>query len=380
MKDNIKKWIWQHDEYPNFKYKKEDIKELLGSLEYNRGILDGVARLFGEDDIRDIEIDILLEEAINTSQIEGEYLKRESVRASLRKKLDETFDGVDDTSTHQTDALVDVLIDCSINREPLSQERLHGWHNCLFVTRYDRLRPIRVASFREHDDMEVISGAIGREKIHYLAPPQSNIDDDVARLLKWCRDSDENIYIKSAIAHLWFVSIHPYDDGNGRIARAITDYILSTHTSSSQRFKLYSISMAINSERKEYYDILDRTTNLFINRDFDFTPWIKWHLSILNSAMLMAHKKIEYIISKTKFWDRHRKHTLNKRQLKVINKILAIGYENFLGGLNTKKYMAITKTSKATAIRDIKELIDYECIKQIEGTAGRGVRYEIVLV
>ena len=196
--------------------------------------------------------------------------------------------------------------------------------------------------------MEVISGAIGFEKVHYKAIPVSKIDDDIKNFLEYCNTSSENIYIKCAVVHLWFVSIHPYDDGNGRISRAITDYILSKYSLNTE-FKLYSISTAINSDRKAYYEILDKTTNLFLNRTFDITPWLIWHLNILKNAMQNALLNIEHLIQKTKFWDIHRNQPLNERQIKVLNKIFDVGIDNFEGGLNTKKYMAITKVSKATA-------------------------------
>ncbi len=379
MGDTIKKWIWQHEEYPNFRYDKSFLTDILSDIEYHRGLLDGVLKIFNDSDIKHIEIETLLQEAINSSEIEGEYLKRDSVRSSLLKKLDASFDDLKDSSTHKSDAFVEILIDCSTNHEPLSLQRLHGWHNCLFITGYDKLQKINVATFRSDDDMKVVSGAIGHEKIHYLAPPKSRLTEDINRFLIWCNDSDENIYIKSAIAHLWFVIIHPYDDGNGRIARAITDYILSQNKNHENRFKLYSISTAINSDRKGYYKMLDKTTNLFYNREFDITPWIKWHLETLSYAMKLSYQDIEIVIQKTKFWDRCRDKQLNDRQIKVLQKILDIGADNFLGGLSTKKYIAITKTSKATAVRDIKELLEYGCIAQVEGTSGRNIRYELQL-
>jgi len=379
MSKEIIKWIWQHPSYPHFNYDKSELTEIMGEIYYYRGILDGMAKLFNKNDIKTIEIDTLTDEAINTSLIEGEVFKRESVHSSLRKKLDKDFDGRSDThSTVMSDNLVEILLDCSLNKNNLSVDRFHGWHNCLFESRYSRIDKINIAQFRNHDDMEVVSGAIGHEKVHYKAIPVSKIKSDIEEFLNYCNQSDENIYIKSAIAHLWFVSIHPYDDGNGRISRAITDYILSKNTLTTQ-FKLYSISTAINSDRKGYYDILDKTTNLFINKNFDITPWIQWHLLILKNAMATALKNIDYIILKTKFWDKHRKKALNERQIKVLNKILDIGSDNFEGGINTKKYISITKVSKATAVRDITELIEFGCIKQIEGTAGRNVRYEIIL-
>ena len=377
MQEDIKKWIWQHPNYPNFNYDKSQLSELISQIDYHRGILDGMTKLFNQDDIRKIQIDTLTDEAINTSLIEGEVFKRESVRSSFRKKLDKDFDAISDKySTKATDNLVEILIDCSLNKNPLTLERLHGWHNCLFENNYSKLNRINIASFRKDDDMEVISGAIGFEKVHYKAIPASKIDDDIKNFLEYCNTSSENIYIKCAIAHLWFVSIHPYDDGNGRISRAITDYILSKYSSNID-FKLYSISTAINSDRKAYYEILDKTTNLFLNRTFDITPWLIWHLNILKNAMQNALLNIEHLIQKTKFWDIHRNQPLNERQIKVLNKIFDVGIDNFEGGLNTKKYISLTKVSKATASRDISELIEFECIKQIVVTAGRNVRYNI---
>ena len=378
MQEEIIKWIWQHKEYPNFNYDKSKLTDIISQIDYNRGILDGISKLFSSEDIVNIEIETLTDEAFNTSLIEGEVFKRESIRSSFRKKLDKYFDGRNDKySTQATDNLVEILIDSNLNKNDLKLDRIHGWHNCLFEhTQYDRLNKITIAKFRNHSDMEVVSGAIGHEKIHYKAVPVEKVDTDIKKFLDYCNTSDENIYIKSAIAHLWFVVIHPYDDGNGRLARAITDYILSSNNSNTQ-FKLYSISTAIRSNRKEYYDILDTTTNLFLNKEFDITPWLIWHLNILNNAMKQALKNIEYLIQKTKFWDKHRKNALNERQLKVLNKILDMGSENFEGGINTKKYMALTKVSKATAVRDITELLDFGCIEQINGTAGRNVRYKV---
>ena len=375
----IKKWIWQHDEYPNFHFDKTKLEKLISEIEYLRGTLDGVSKLFSETDIRKIEIERLTDEAIHTSLIEGELFRRESVHSSFRKKLDKDFDARSDKyATATTDSLVEILIDCNLNREALNIERLHGWHNCLFEHHYSKLNKIKVASFRDNDDMEVVSGAMGYEKVHYRAVPVKSIEEDIERLLSYCNESDENIYIKSAIAHLWFVIIHPYDDGNGRVSRAITDFILSQNRN-YREFKLYSISTAINSDRKAYYEILDKTTNLFKNREFDITAWLEWHLSILKNAMESGLKSIEYLVQKTKFWDRHREQALNERQIKVINKILDMGSENFEGGISTKKYISLTKVSKATAVRDITQLVAFGCIRQIDGSSGRNIRYRLEL-
>ena len=377
MRTKTKKWVWQHEDYPRFPYQKEELVEIIAQIEYNRGLLEGVSKLFGKEDIDAARMDALVEEAIHTSLIEGEHLRRESVRSSVRKKLDVTFRYAEDDSTRRSDALVEVLIDCNTNGEPVSVERLHGWHNAFFVEGYDVLNPIRVAAFRTTDDMEVVSGPIGQERVHYRAVPQDRIEEDITALLAWCNTSRENAYIKSALAHLWFVIIHPYDDGNGRIARALTDYLLSRISPSSA--KLYSISQAINHDRKGYYAILEQTTNLIRNRQYDFTPWLKWHLQTVNHAMTTALEVIEETIQKTRFWDRCRDKPLNDRQRKVLKKIFEHGGTKFEGGIHTRKYISIAKTSRATAVRDLNQLVEYGCIRRIEGSAGRSVRYEVVV-
>lgn len=379
MKAEIKKWIWQHDDYPNFVYDKTKLTELLASVDYYRGRLDAITKLFNQTELEKIEVDSLTDELINTALIEGEFFKRDSVRSSFRKKLDKNFDAQNDKySTAQTDSLVQILIDSNTNKNKLNITRLHGWHNCLFENSYSKLSPINVAAFRKGDNMQVVSGAIGHEKIHYKAIPVKNIESDIKKLLNYCSKSDENIYIKSAVAHLWFVIIHPYDDGNGRIARAITDFILSQNNMETQ-FKLYSLSTAINSDRKGYYSILDKTTNLSTNKTLDITAWLLWHLNILKNAMHNALKNIDYLIQKTKFWENHRNKNLNQRQIKVLNKMLDAGAENFAGGLTTKKYIAMTKVSKATAVRDITALVEFGCIKQVESSKGRNVNYELLV-
>ena len=198
MKENIIKWIWQHKDYPNFKYDKSKLTDLLTQIEYNRGQLDGISKLFNRDDITKIEIETLTDEAINTSLIEGELLKRESVRSSFKKKLDKDFDVRNDKySTIATDNLVEILIDSNLNKSNLNLERLHGWHKCLFEnTQYSKLNKIDISKFRTHSDIEVVSGAIGYEKVHYKAIPEENIKEDIQNFLKYCNESSENIYIK----------------------------------------------------------------------------------------------------------------------------------------------------------------------------------------
>ena len=210
----------------------------------------------------------------------------------------------------------------------------------------------------------------------YRAVPHKQIAEDISSLLEYVNSSDENVYIKSAKAHIWFLSIHPYDDGNGRIARVIADYILSKGMGLGVKY--FSISSAINLDKKSYYEILEQSQKLIYNREYDFSIWIAWHIKTLRASIEQSLKRVSIVTQKAKFWKRHNTEELNSRQLKVINRLLEVGQGGFEGGLSTKKYMGMTKVSKPTAIRDIKELVSLGYIKQIEGTAGRNVKYEVM--
>ena len=374
--ETIKKWVWQHENYPNFNYKQSTLNSLLLKISRHTGRLEGAIYGLNDKNINSLVIDASINEILQSSEIEGEILSRDSVRSSVRKKLDESFDYLNDSSTRHTDGLVLLLLDSQQNDTPLTHERLHGWHSILFPTGYSDGHKIDVATYRS-DEMSVVSSRGYREKIHYLAPPHGQLTQEMNKFLDYVNNSKKDPFIKSAIAHIWFVSIHPYDDGNGRIARIITNYILAKELGLDHKY--YSLSTAIRRDRKSYYDILERSQNLFYNREFDFTKWILWHTNIINSAIETSLEQIKIITQKTKFWDRARDYPLNKRQLKVLNKLLDKGIENFEGGLSTKKYAKMVKTSIPTAKRDITGLIDYGVIEQVKGSAGRNIRYVIKL-
>ena len=373
---SMKKWLWEDEKYPDFPYKTERLLNVIDTIAQKIGRLSTLIAFLDKAKESSIAVDTLTEEIIASNAIEGELLNDESVRSSVRKRLDANFDLGEDRSTHHTDSLTSLLLDSTTNHEMLTVERLHRWHGALFAGRYSAFNKIDAGVFRNYNDMEVVSGVYGRERVHYRAVPANRIERDIKALIEYINCSRENVYIKSAKAHLWFVSIHPYDDGNGRIARVIADYILSKELSLS--YKYFSISSAIRLDKKSYYDTLEQTQNLLYNTAYDFTQWIKWHTQILEASIDLGLKKVDRVVQKAKFWNRVKPETLNSRQIKVLNKLLEYPKGEYEGGLSTKKYMGMTKASKPTAVRDIQKLVSLGYLQQIKGTAGRNVKYELV--
>jgi len=374
--ENEKIWIWQDDNYPNFKYDKDALASSLLSVAQNSGRLDGILTMLGVQKSNALKVESSINEIVTSSQIEGEVLDRQSVRSSILKKIDGRA-VKKDTSTKHTDGLVAMFLDSSTNHSPLSVERLNGWHNILFPDGYSGLYKINVAKFRE-EEMSVVSYKQGREQTHYIAPPPDTLDKEMNAFLEFVNTSKVEPYTKVAIAHFWFVTIHPYDDGNGRIARAITNYILSKELGLNDGY--YSISTAIVEDKKRYYDLLEYSQKLMYNKNLEITQWIVWHTEMINKAIEISLQQVQIAIQKANFWDSARQHTLNTRQIKVLNRLLDAGVDGFEGGLSTKKYISIAKTSPATAKRDIADLLSKNLISQVEGTAGRSVRYVVRLV
>ena len=355
---NIVEWIWQSPNYPHFFYDERALEPLLDELIKNEEKLNSLIANHKLDRL-DLQIQNLSDEIINSADIEGEVLKRESVRASLRKKLDDSFDELSDTfATKQSDNYASILLDTNFNKTPLSIERLHGWHNALFESGYSGLYKINVASFRK-DAIQVVSGKMGKEKVHYEAILAKDVEKNMQDFLNFCNHSSLNPYLKSAVAHLYFVIIHPYDDGNGRIARMITDFLLP-----SQTIKLYSLSSQINQHKKEYYELLEKTNRF--NEKCDICAWLTWHLKMTDLAMKNTFKIINKLIFKTQFWDKFKNYDLNYHQQKVLNKILDIGIDDFKGKLNANKYASIAKIDLATANKELDELCKIACLTKDE--------------
>ncbi len=373
--DTIKKWVWQDEKYPSFPFDSVKLSNALSQVSRNTGKLEGTVDALSDKSITSIKIETSINEILASSAIEGEILSRDSVRSSVRKRLDDAFDYDNDRSTHHTDGLVDLLIDTSVNHDNLLADRLHGWHNALFPSGFSGLLKINVAKYRT-EEMSVVSSKGTQEKVHYIAPPSKTMNKEMDVLLHYINNSQDNPYVKSAIAHLWFVLIHPYDDGNGRITRALTNYILSKELGFD--YKYFSISTAVKDDLKGYYNILERSGNLFYNREFDFTEWILWHTNMINTAIDISLENIKIVIDKTKFWDKAKDKSINEHQEKVVKKLLDAGQDGFEGGLTNKKYRSITKTSPATANRHIRDLLDKEILREVQGYSGRNARYAIL--
>ncbi len=370
------KWIWEYDEYPNFKYDKEKLEPLLRDIAYEQGKLKSFMLLMDKESTRYSLAQTLENEIIASCEIEGEILNRQSIRSSIKQKL-----GLESHQHYKTlrkeDNYVDILIDANTNYdEDLTLDKLFGWHNAMFEKGYSGFSKIKVAQFRGEGAMQVVSGDYGKEKIHYEAPPFDTLEQQMNSFIKWFNETPTTLE-KASLTHLWFVIIHPFDDGNGRITRALTDRVLSKLEQSSFS-KIYTMSKSIYEDRIGYYEALDKTTGRFEKNDpLDITYWMEWFFKTLHHALLDAEKQLSYIVEKTKFWDAHREDELNLRQIKVLNKLLDIGSENFKGDLTKSKYVKIANTAETNASRDIADLLAKGCIKQVEGTTGRATRYTI---
>lgn len=375
----MKRWIWEHDEYPNFTYDLQKLQSLIEKVSKEQGYLLALTQTMNSQVINQKQLEALMNEAMSTAAIEGQILNRDSVKTSVQKKLG-LLDSHYKKTDSATDNLIEILVDANTNYdEELTIERLFGWQNALFEKGYSGFHKINIASFRGKETMQIAGGGAGNEKIYYEAPPRERLEEEMQRFLTWFNTAPSSL-LKASIAHLWFVVIHSFDDGNGRITRAITDRVLS-HVENTRVPRLYSMSQAIENDRKGYYKALENTTGYIrkTQQHLDITLWCEWFLSTLHTALLDTKKKLDFIVQKTKFWDLYKHTDLNARQIKVLNFILDIGVENFKGNLSKRKYMSLADTASSTASRDIAELIKFGCIKQKEGTSGRNVSYEIVM-
>jgi len=321
--------------------------------------------MLGFDDRNRSQLVALTDELVNSSQIEGIQLSPQSVRSSIARRLGITDDGLL-AEDHYVEGLVDVMLDAICNcRETLTDERLFGWHAALFPSGRSGRYKITVADWRRGDDpMQVVSGPMGREKVHFQAPPSVQVPAMMHQLLDWCNNTELPPVIMAAVAHLWFVTIHPFDDGNGRIGRTLADLLLARIDDNRSRY--YSMSAEINRNKKEYYEILERTQK----GTLDITPWLLWFMECLESAITRSSAVVERTLLKAEFWERFRDVAVNERQRKVLNRL----WDGFFGNLTTSKWAKICSCSQDTALRDINDLIAKGMLRD-SGQRGRSTNY-----
>jgi len=365
------KYIWQDKNWFDFKYDETVLLKPLSELRVLQGKLLGrVASL----DIKletEAQADILVEETLRTAEIEGQKLNRDAVRSSVAIRLGLPKGvGVQDRNVN---GLVDVLLDAvRFHDKPLTLERLNGWQAAFFPSGYSGLRKIRTGRLRGDEPMQVVSGPIGKEKVHFEALPRERLDEEMRLFLKWWQTSLDNMdgILRAATAHLRFVTIHPYEDGNGRLARALTDMALAQDEKLKVRF--YSVSSEIMRNRNKYYQILEDAQRCRV----DVTQWYLWFINCVAASIEHSQDIIANVFRRVEFWNQHAQTQLNERQKRVLNRMLEAGPQEFIGGLTTRKYVSIAKVSRATAFREIADLLDKKIVRQLPGK-GRSVHYDL---
>ncbi|WP_079435616.1 Fic family protein [Zoogloea sp. LCSB751] len=362
-------YLWQAPDWPHWRYDLAALARPLAEVSRAQGLLLGRLADVGAATRDQASLLALTDDVVKTSEIEGEHLNVASVRSSIARRL-----GVDIGALapidRNVDGVVEMVLDATANcRQPMTEVRLFGWHAALFPTGYSGMMRIKVAAWRDDTTgpMQVISGPMGRQKVHFEAPPADRLPFEMARFLDWLNaDSDFPLLLKAGLGHLWFVTLHPFDDGNGRIARAIGDLLLARADCSPQRF--YSLSAQIQRDRKAYYEILERTQK----GAMDVTGWLVWFLESLHRALDQAHQTLDAVLTKARFWQRWAATSLNERQVKVLNRLL----DGFDGKLTSSKWAAISKCSADTALRDINDLLARGVLRKMAG-GGRSTGYEL---
>ncbi len=366
----IKSYIYQKPDWPYFTWRSDVLIPLLSEVRNLQGRLMGKMESLGFQLKNEALLDTLTRDVLKTSEIEGEILNSEEVRSSIARRLGIELAGAVD-SERNVDGVVEMMLDATQNCfQTLTKERLFNWHAALFPTGRSGMYPIRVADWRQDisGPMQVISVGIGKERVHFQAPDSVTIEQEIQRFLDWYNQENQlDLVLKASVAHLWFITIHPFDDGNGRIARALTDTLLARSDKSNQRF--YSMSAQIRIERKYYYEILESTQE----GSLDITRWILWFLECLTRSLKNSEELLSRILAKARFWNIHSDIHLNARQKLMLNKLL----DGFDGNLNSSKWSKITKCSKDSAIRDINELIQHGILEKAEAGV-RSVSYRLL--
>jgi len=363
-------YIWENAGWPRLRYDLTLLAAPLAAVHAAQGHLLGRMADVGLSQRDATTLRVLTDDVVKTSEIEGERLNPETVRSSIARRLGLDIGALAPADRH-VDGVVDMVLDATgAHAQPLTRERLFGWHAALFPTSYSGLAPIRTGAWRDDASgpMQVVSGPIGRRKVHFEAPPAVRLEAEMARFVEWFELSkDGDRLVHAGLAHLWFVTLHPFDDGNGRIARAVGDMALARADRSAQRF--YSLSAQIQRERKDYYEMLERTQK----GPMDVTPWLTWFLGCLLRAVEGAEASLSSVLGRSRAWQRWADLALNERQIKLVNRLL----DGFEGKLTSSKWAAIAKCSADTALRDISELVARGVLKKSE-SGGRSTSYELI--
>jgi len=362
-------YIHNQADWPRFYWNRENLAERLAAVRHEQGRLMGRMEALGFKLRQEAVLQTLTEDVLKSSEIEGEKLDAEQVRSSIARRLGIDIGGLKAVDRN-VEGVVEMVLDATRHYEqPLTAERLFAWHASLFPTGRSGMRPIRVGTWRDDSTgpMQVVSGAIGRERVHFEAPAAGRLDQEMGAFLDWFNGNAETDWVvKAALAHLWFVTIHPFDDGNGRIARAIADLALARSEQSSQRF--YSMSAQIREERAAYYGVLEQTQK----GTTDITPWMDWFLGCLGRAIEGAQATLGAVLFKARFWEALADFSLNERQRLVLNRLLG-GFE---GRVTTSKWAKLAKCSQDTALRDILPLVERGILVRNPG-GGRSTSYAL---
>ncbi len=369
MNSGEKLYIWQADDWPQWRYDHSALTGVLTDVSRAQGMLLGRLADVGLALRDQVSLAALTDDVVKTSEIEGEVLDVQSVRSSIARRMGVDIGAVAPVDRH-VEGVVEMVLDATTRAaEPLTSERLFGWHAALFPTGYSGMTRIALGQWRTDADgpMQVVSGHFGRRKVHFQAPPAQTLTAETDRFLAWANaETDEPVLVKAGLAHLWFVTLHPFDDGNGRIARAVGDLFLARADGSPQRF--YSLSAQIQRERKNYYEVLERTQK----GTLDVTGWLSWFLGTLGRALDSSQTTLDAVLAKARYWQRRAGLPLNERQVKLLNRLL----DGFDGKVTSSKWAAIAKCSPDTALRDITQLLDLGVLQKTPG-GGRSTGYQL---
>jgi Fic family protein len=362
----VAKYIYNSKAWPRFSWNEDEINAIFGEVRHLQGLVLGQMSSLGFSKKEEANLSNLTLDVVRSSEIEGEKLDYEQVRSSIGRRLGIPVAGLVNIPRH-VEGVVEMMLDATQNYSiPLTKKRLLGWHAALFPNGYSGMLKIEVGCYRA-GEMQIVSGAMGKEKVHFEAIPGSRVEMEMALFLNWMNEEQPlDPVLKSAIAHFWFIMIHPFDDGNGRIARAISDFWLARADKTSERY--YSMSSQILVERKKYYDVLQKVQH----SQGDITEWMLWFLECLKNALLVTQDALQNLLRKSDFWRIHEQTAFNERQRMMLNKL----FDGFEGKLKSSKWAKMTKCSTDTALRDIKDLLEKGILRQ-ESKGGRSTNYEL---